>query len=47
LSEAQRQRVEGLFAAMKAEAVPLGERLIAKRLNSIANSAIDRSRRRA
>lgn len=30
LSEAQRQRIEQLFAAMKAEAVPLGARLIAQ-----------------
>jgi Spy/CpxP family protein refolding chaperone len=30
LSEAQRQQIEQLFAAMKAEAVPLGERLIAQ-----------------
>ena len=30
LSPAQRARVEGLFAAMKAEAVPLGHRLIAQ-----------------
>jgi hypothetical protein len=30
LSEAQRQKAQELFAAMKAEAVPLGERLIAQ-----------------
>jgi LTXXQ motif family protein len=28
LSELQRSQIQGLFAAMKAEAVPLGERLI-------------------
>jgi Spy/CpxP family protein refolding chaperone len=30
LTDAQRQRTEALFASMKAEAVPLGERLIAQ-----------------
>jgi Spy/CpxP family protein refolding chaperone len=30
LSDAQRQRTQALFASMKAEAVPLGERLIAQ-----------------
>jgi hypothetical protein len=38
LSAAQRSKMQELFAAMKAEAVPIGEQLITRRPSSTGNS---------